>query len=51
MMPHNKFMAWRKDLGVEFDETKFAKMQSIYRCTNVTKYRSFQYINAERVSV
>ena len=48
---HNKFMKWRQELGPDFCDglQDFAKAhKEIYRITNVTKYRSFQYRLLER---
>ena len=43
---HNKYMKWRQDLGSEYDEglIDFKRhFSDLYHCTNVAKYRSFQY--------
>ena len=46
LLIHNKYLKWMIDLGPEFCEgiVDFGmKHKSIYRITNVPKYRSFQY--------
>ena len=46
LLLHNKYNKWTNDIGQEISSSvaNFAKLhQTIYRTTNVTKYRSFQY--------
>ena len=46
ILVHNKYISWRKELGQDFCETicDFGKEHmQIYKLTNITKYRSFQY--------
>ena len=46
MIMHNKYMKWRNEIGPSFCESivDFGKLHTdLYRLTNVTKYRSFQY--------
>ena len=46
LLIHNKFMAWRKELGPQYEGvlTEFAGAHNdIYSLTNITKFRSFQY--------
>ena len=51
---HNKYIKWRQDLGTSFCEglLEFGKLHlDIYKVTNVTKYRSFQYRILQRAIV
>ena len=51
---HNKYLKWREDLGTEFveDISQFGQEHlRIYKVTNVTKYRSFQYRMLQRAIV
>ena len=46
MIIHNKFLKWKNDIGEGFTLTLTdfaASHMDIYRITNVTKFRSFQY--------
>ena len=46
MIIHNKYMAWRKEIGPDFCDglVEFGNLhKDIYALTNVPKYRSFQY--------
>ena len=46
LLIHNKIIKWKQELGIEYDQTliEFGKEHlNVYRTTNVTKYRSFQY--------
>ena len=43
---HSKYLKWMQDLGTNFCESlvEFGRLHlNIYKVTNVTKYRSFQY--------
>ena len=54
MLLHNKYLKWRMELGDFFceDVGEFArKHMDIYKITNVSKYRSFQYRVLQRALV
>ena len=46
MLLHNKYMKWKMETRVDLSPSVMdftAEIRSIYRTTNITKYRSFQY--------
>ena len=46
LLAHNKYLKWRSELGQDFCERILdfgKKHMDIYKVTNITKYRSFQY--------
>ena len=54
LLIHNKFLKWKMDLGIDFCDgiCDFGiRHLDIYRVTNVTKYRSFQYRLLQRALV
>ena len=54
MLLHPKFLKWRKELGSQYDDTlsDFTEhFKSIYKISNVAKYRSFQYRVLQRALV
>ena len=54
MVIHDKFIKWKKELGPSYDDVLSDFCDShcrIYRVTNVTKYRSFQYRLLQRAIV
>ena len=54
MIIHRKYIKWRTCLGASYDDSllEFSnRFKHIYQCTNIAKYRSFQYRILQRAIV
>ena len=54
MLIHNKYVKWRSELGVQYEQSivEYAKEHAnLYRVTNIPKYRSFQYRLLQRALI